>query len=191
MITVQTSTLKALLRFAATKDVRYYLTGICIEPQGYAVATDGHTLMAARIPSFNGQSFIVPTATVKAALSINKRMAHIDVSASVMGGINYTPIDGRFPDWRRVVPTQLSGELAQFDADYLGRCKAALIDLGVSKMKSAAAPITHNGSGPGIVMSPHRLDVLMVVMPVRADGCAGAPDVAAFMRADEPMSIAA
>jgi hypothetical protein len=38
---IQTGKLKALLRFAAVKDTRYYLKGIYFEPEGYAVATDG------------------------------------------------------------------------------------------------------------------------------------------------------
>lgn len=39
-------------------------------------------------------------------------------------------IDGKFPDWRRIYPAQLSGEPAQFDKDLLSRIAKANKALG-------------------------------------------------------------
>lgn len=40
---------RELANFAANQETRYYLKGICLEPSGIAIATDGHCLAARKI----------------------------------------------------------------------------------------------------------------------------------------------
>ena len=174
---IQTDALKALLRFVAVKDVRYYLIGVNFEPEGYAVATDGHTLMAVRCEPFSGDSFIVPSAAAKAAFSLNKKPPEIAVSREAIGGVAHTPIDGKFPDWRQLVPTAPSGDIARFDADYLARVKAAFRDMGATHLAAAGMSVAHNGNGPALV-SVESIDALVLVKPV----CQNNFDVAAKAR---------
>lgn len=178
---IQTDALKALLRFAAVKDVRYYLIGVNFEPEGYAVATDGHTLMAVRCAPFSGDSFMVPSTAIKATLSLNKKLPEIAVSREAIGGVAHTPIDGRFPEWRRLVPTAPSGDIAMFDADYLARAKAAFLDMGATLLAAAGMSVAHNGDGPAL-LSVESIDALMLVMPVRVDNFDVAAKAQEFLR---------
>jgi DNA polymerase III subunit beta len=161
---VQVSHLKALLRFAAVKDARYYLVGVYFDPRGYMVTTDGHTLLATRIEAFPGEGFIIPSATVKAAITLNKKAIEIDVTPAVINGIGYTPVDGRFPDWQHIVPAKLSGKTVTFNPDYLARVKAAANDMGI---KCEALAIGYNGEAPAVIALP-QADALAIVLPVRA-----------------------
>ena len=104
----------------AQQDVRYYLNGLMLElnPDSVrAVATDGHRLalsdMAASVDGAEGQQVIVPR---KGIQELVRLLDDSDVQAQVEIGSNHirvsTPelrftsklIDGRFPDYQRVVP---------------------------------------------------------------------------------------
>jgi hypothetical protein len=133
------------------------------------VATDGHTLLATRIDKFDVPSYIVPSETVKAALSLNKKAAMVEVTSLLFAGISYTPIDGKYPDWFQIVPTELSGEVATFDADYLARIKDAAIDMGYSKSGASALAIGFNGESANVISLPE-VDALAIVLPIRKYG---------------------
>lgn len=79
--TITGAYLRGLLQIAkrAEHDVRYYLRGVYMDPAGYAVATDGHVLLAARVKFARGEGrltlgsgndggFIVPTSVIQTAL---------------------------------------------------------------------------------------------------------------------------
>lgn len=104
----------------AQQDVRYYLNGLLFEPlEGKlrAVATDGHRLalcdMGTTVEASNGQQVIVPRKGVQELLRV---LGDVDEPAEVaigsnhirvdMAAIRFTSklIDGRFPDYDRVVP---------------------------------------------------------------------------------------
>jgi len=105
----------------AQQDVRYYLNGLLLETdkqQLRAVATDGHRLALSEIDllgeSVRGEQLIVPR---KGVLELNRLLEgdgevqlllgpnHIRVQ---LEGIRLTSklIDGRFPDYSRVVPSE-------------------------------------------------------------------------------------
>ena len=72
------------------------------------------------------------------------------------------PIDGTYPDWRRVLPKTVSGEPAQYQAEYLG-------DFGrIADLLGTKYPHIHyNGSSAAIVGNLGA--ALGVLMPMRSD----------------------
>jgi DNA polymerase-3 subunit beta len=74
------------------------------------------------------------------------------------------PIDGKFPDWRRIVPASTSGEIAQFNADYVSGFGDVCKLLG----GSYGPYINHNGSAPAVVTNLP--GALGLIMPFRLDG---------------------
>ena len=74
------------------------------------------------------------------------------------------PIDGKFPDWRRIVPASTSGEAAQFNADYVSGFGDICKLLG-----GKYGPfINHTGGACAVVTNlPGALGLLM---PMRMDG---------------------
>ena len=76
------------------------------------------------------------------------------------------PIDGVYPDWRRVMPGSASLEVAQFDPALVARFGDvhALLS-GSTKFKPV---IHHNGRGGALVSGLGR-DALGVIMPLRVD----------------------
>ncbi|TKB46412.1 DNA polymerase III subunit beta [Thalassotalea mangrovi] len=104
----------------ANQDVRYYLNGMSIETEGNeirSVATDGHRLAICKIADDNLQ---LPTRQVivprKGILEIIRLLDPVDEPVTIYLGSNHIRIvdtefsftsklvDGRFPDYRRVLP---------------------------------------------------------------------------------------
>lgn len=182
-ITIDHSIIKALLICAAKQDIRYYLKGVCVDARANGdvvlVATDGHRLLAYpvaadAIEALAPGEYILPREALEAVKPCKAGRVtlpitiEIDVARRLENKITgatsaITPlIDGRFPDWRRVIPKSVSNEPAQFQADYIG-------DFGrVAELLGAKHPqIHHNGASGAIVgnLGP----ALGVVMPMRLD----------------------
>ncbi|MBL4908873.1 MAG: DNA polymerase III subunit beta [Alteromonadaceae bacterium] len=104
----------------ANQDVRYYLNGMSIETEGHeirSVATDGHRLAICKITNENlslpVRQVIVPR---KGILEIIRLLNQVNDDVQVYLGSNHIRIidtefsftsklvDGRFPDYRRVLP---------------------------------------------------------------------------------------
>lgn len=104
----------------ANQDVRYYLNGMSIETEGNeirSVATDGHRLAICKI---SNETLALPTRQVivprKGILEIIRLLDPLDEEVKVFLGSNHIRIidtefsftsklvDGRFPDYRRVLP---------------------------------------------------------------------------------------
>lgn len=104
----------------ANQDVRYYLNGMSIETEGNeirSVATDGHRLAICKISNeelqLPNRQVIVPR---KGILEIIRLLDPVDEEIQVFLGSNHVRIldtqfsftsklvDGRFPDYRRVLP---------------------------------------------------------------------------------------
>jgi DNA polymerase III subunit beta len=106
----------------AQQDVRYYLNGLLLETSAKllrTVATDGHRLAMAEIdlPAGGkaGQQVIVPRKGVlelQRLLGLNDRILEVSVGSNhvrvEIGDVRFTSklIDGRFPDYGRVIPTK-------------------------------------------------------------------------------------
>jgi DNA polymerase III subunit beta len=110
----------------AAQDVRYYLNGLLLMVEGNelrAVATDGHRLAFAS-QVLNGEfprmEMIVPRKTIlelNRLLADNDEVLNIDMTANQLkfkfGHVNLVTklIDGKFPDYQRVIPASLKNQL--------------------------------------------------------------------------------
>ena len=129
-----------LTQFAmARQDVRYYLNGLLLEitpQQVKAVATDGHRLAVAQFDTVTGmeesKSIIVPR---KGVIELARLLTAEDVELRVRVGTNAVQmvvddvrfssklIDGRFPDYGRVVPdAERCDKRLSMDRESLRQC---------------------------------------------------------------------
>ena len=129
-----------LTQFAmARQDVRYYLNGLLLEvsPQNVkAVATDGHRLAVARLDAATGledeKSIIVPR---KGVLELARLLTTEDAELKIRVGTNAVQleiddvrftsklIDGKFPDYGRVIPDAEScDKRLSLDRESLRQC---------------------------------------------------------------------
>lgn len=145
IIGIKASELKALSYFAAVKDVRNYLNGIFFDVASttpVAVATNGHTLAACKLTGGQSNaSVIVPIQSVSAILKgIGKRDKNNSVTIirhegewSINFGaakIGFSPVEGTFPDYNRVIPKDYAEEIAaQYNPEYLMNAQKAAAEL--------------------------------------------------------------
>ena len=139
-------------RAAGNGDVRYYLNGIYLDSEAkQMVATNGHILACIPYEPENGDaSEIVPVELVKAARvggakasdAISQRQGENNVTQfSTMKWdakskqyleLSMPAIDGKFPDYTRVVPDKPSGDpTITLNADLLADLQAALSNNGL------------------------------------------------------------
>lgn len=81
---------------------------------------------------------------------------------------------GKFPDYERLVPSAVSGDMAHYNSAYLHDCTKAMHLL--ARRPAAAigsAFIAHNGFGPGLVLLND--SAFAVIMPMRGDPGTQAP----------------
>ena len=182
-ITIDHNIVKALLICAAKQDIRYYLKGICVDARANGdvvlVTTDGHRLLAYpvatdAIEALAPGQYIIPREALEAVkpCKAGRHMLPITIEIDTAKGLEnkitgatstVTPlIDGKFPDWRRVLPKTVSGEPAQYQAEYLG-------DFGrIADLLGTKQPHIHyNGSAAAIVGNLGA--ALGVLMPMRSD----------------------
>ena len=110
----------------AQQDVRYYLNGMLLETGGKhlrAVATDGHRLALCQADLDGGavdeQQVIVPRKGVLELQRLLSGEGSVDIVLGAnhvriqLDGIRFTSklIDGRFPEYDRVIPKESSNEL--------------------------------------------------------------------------------
>lgn len=177
--------LKAAAIFAAREDIRFYLNGVLIEStplQTRLCATDGHALFCAKddakgdnVDSFVG---IVPNDTVKQILAWKapyKGAADLPVVITTAADEQraewcgntavFKLLDGKFPDYARVVPEKVSGDASYFNPELLMRCKKAVEALGLNKFGYFAFKQGGDGSAIAVFSS----ESFAVVMPMRGD----------------------
>ena len=173
---IPTDLLKAALFCASNEESRYYLRGVHFSTSGHMVTTDGHRMFVARLNEQPAANVIVPIDDVKAALKLAGARAQeieIDLAANKIGQISFQPVDGTFPDWRRVVPTgeenpsskpELNDgpENVHFNHAYIG-------DLAKMGKTLDGASMLHprSASHPCLVTFGERADCFAVLMPMR------------------------
>lgn len=213
-LTVSLSTLRAARTHSADKDVRYYLCGVYLDTKaGKVVATDGHRMLVAhaRGVKLDAAPVIIPNELLDAALkqfggeyARGKVLGACDVSITVDGAQNSLsiatptghvtgrPLDGQFPDWRRVVPKGdedglLAGAPAVLNSDYVTEaCAALAIARNISKAKAGhhAVRVLQRGEHPSIVCDTDP-DMVVIIMPLRDRMVAEAPVAACRMAHDD------
>ena len=203
MIRIDRAALHAAFRCAAKDGIRHYLNGVLVEASAtetILVATDGYRLAAVRRYAENqgiagkrpAPVLIIPRDVVEKLVKHATKKVDYEPLTLVVGeggalstiidarGITATvehrfaPIDGKFPDWRRVVPAACSGETAQFDPELLDAFSKAAKDLGYEPW---LVTIAHNGATGGARISISDDDSFVgVLMPVRNAPALKAPD---------------
>jgi DNA polymerase-3 subunit beta len=185
--------LAAIAMFAAKKDIRSYLIGVCIDtgPQGtFLVATCGHTVAVHQIDTVArpaGQ-LIMPLAPLASMIKANRRVGikltlpadfsgkydnNIRVKRqitleSLKGEISIvSEMDGIFPDWRRVARYDDAPFPKQvfFNPHYLVQVADAA-DL-ISKRKFAVQ-VRPGGIGVGFATLDHEGKTVAYIMPFRS-----------------------
>lgn len=134
----------------ANQDVRYYLNGMSIETEGAeirSVATDGHRLAICKIAEpdlqLPNRQVIVPR---KGILEIIRLLDSTDENIKILLGANHVRIiddefsftsklvDGRFPDYRRVLPRN-GDKVLKADKDSLRQVLSRVSILSNDKFK--------------------------------------------------------
>ena len=184
--------LAAIAMFAAKKDIRHYLVGVCIDtgPAGaFLVATCGHAMAVHQIDNVArpaGQ-LIMPLAPLASMVKANRRIGiKLTLPAgftgtynnntrvkrqvtleSLKGEIAIVPeMDGIFPDWRRVARYDDAPYPNQvfFNPHYLVRVADAA-DL-ISERKFAVQ-VRPGGTGVGFATLDHEGKTVAYIMPIR------------------------
>lgn len=195
MITLPLRMLAAVAPAMGDKDVRYYLNGVNFEhvQDGViAVATDGHALVAVR-ETLSGiepfASFIMPRETVLELLKLSRKAEEFTVSGGAVacGGATFAfaPINGKFPDWRAVLPaTTQPLESASFNPDVLEiplKAAQALKRRGVTRYASVAFEMAGERAARFTLSNlPDGMRVSGAVMPQRIKNV-GNPDITAHI----------
>lgn len=186
-IQIKYNVLKAAAILSSKKDVRYYLQGVLIQAtpnETRAVATDGHLLGAIQDLSAANDTagmieLIVPRDVID-RLKAPARSADIwvrlerldDQQWRMTHGTTsqlFEAVDGRFPDYSRVIPTEASGEAAQIDPGLIGRMHSAICTAAGSKR--AHMELRLNGTGPAMahMAATEPLNFVGVIMPLRPE----------------------
>jgi hypothetical protein len=195
---INLNALKAVSLFTSKEATRYYLQGVNIEfyPDcTIYTATDGHRLFVYRDvlpgdhePNTLSGSVIIPLAHCAPFKATARDLARqpfariegepFDVSKGAATSfkltwqgtaIEFKPIDGTFPDWRRVLPPRDVASLEAppaeicFNFDYLASfAKAGAIVDGVKP-----SLIPNGDGGPAWISFGHHVPCFGVIMPMR------------------------
>lgn len=164
--------LKAAALLSAKNDIRQYLNGVYVTGN-HLVATDGTVAVVLRLAETSPDSYIIPNEVLK-RVKLFSTMS-INVTATQIADITYTPQEGKFPDYMRIVPRgKMSGEVAHFDFDKLTMFKKAIAL--ITGQKNPFVCLEHNGpSGARVTCSSP--DFVGVVMPFRATASFTAPSL--------------
>jgi len=171
----------------------------------FYAATDGHKLVVIREArqetDENGQ-WIFPRDVIL-GIKLSKRPV-IDIAEfnqeNGKASITYCGtetrfglVDGKFPDWRRVIPSSTSGEIAQFNPDYLVAIRdCAAVTVGVGKYSGLC--LLHNGSSASLYQAndPNFIGVIMPLRINSADVYKPVPDnLNLFWGLSKPLQAAA
>lgn len=186
-IMINTNIFAAASLFRGIDDIRYYLNGLYLETGingARLVGCDGHQLAVAKIEGeFPESSIIIPGSLVAAVKSKAKSPQFVTLEflegnqqfkdgvfvprdiTLTFGEITTTAkeLDGKFPDYRRVVPSEVDGTVAQFDPRLVNRIDKACSILGYKFFVG----IAHNGNSSGLSVIDEGF--VVVTMPFKAD----------------------
>lgn len=188
--------LKAVSLFAGKKDIRYYINGVAVEAvanETRLVGTNGHTMGVHRMVAENECTglvlFVIPNNTVAMLLKLKKPKGSRDDTVTITlpddyaekpdaelradcfgQSILFRRIDGKYPDYARVIPTELSGEVAAFNPEYL-----MLLQKAAQCFHAGAIMPAFGMNGDGAALAVIHDAMIAVVMPMRGDV---SPDVA-------------
>lgn len=183
---------------AHAKDVRRYLTGVCVDtgPKGaFLIASDGHAIAVHCIhrdplPEASivlPESLIVQLESAKCPVirvcfsGEGNAFSGIVRSVSVTAGpvaVTVPEIEAIYPDWRRVARHTPSPEHVFYSPDLIARVHKAGRKLRGAKDKIAALIVPGGAKGPGFAALDVAGRTCAWVMPLllSADDLRGSPD---------------
>lgn len=160
--TIEQSTLSRLIEATqfsmANQDARYFLNGMKFETEGNllrTVATDGHRLAVCTMAlnqELSAHAVIVPR---KAVVELARLLSHSDALVRLeigtgnvrisTEGITFTSklIDGRFPDYRRVLPRN-ADRILETDAESLKRALVRAAILSNERFRGVRLTLSEN-----------------------------------------------
>ena len=192
-LTVSLSIIRAARTHAAEKDLRYWLQGVYFDTKhGKLVATDGHRMLVASASGIQSSvaPFIISNETLDAVLSQykgdygrGKRLGDVEITVTVsdemtvsfntpIGLISGKPVDGTFPDYRRVIPKPenvMTEKPAVFNQTYIYEAFDAILVARNKTLKAAsnyAVKVFGFGESCGVVTDGSG-GVVVIVMPIR------------------------
>ena len=193
-ISIPAHHIEAALRAVSKDETRYYLAGVFIDARGFIAATNGHVAFLAicdearkvsedtsKLP----EGIIVPSDALTLAIKASGRAAGVYVVFErdeqgqwrILYGpasIAFTPIDGTFPDIRRILPEAPETlTAAHYDPVYiamLGKMAAAVN--GGKKGLASSFRLHQAGLAPALVTFRDQGDRVVddcaaVIMPLR------------------------
>lgn len=215
-VTLSRAHLRAMLHLAAKSASRYSLNGVLVEIhaiEGFLVATTGTVMGAIHFalseteqdPDRKPVHVIIPRDVVEHVAKGKSSHDYVtlepvdlpreDGSApgqwkATHAGTStvFSRVDGKFPDWRRVMPQEVSGLACQVDPDLLSLFVKAGRELGMSAARKDCPLVGWNGAEPndhGIVqgggavveipLAPEFIGVIMTRRTPVADIPKGTP----------------
>lgn len=142
IVTIKQEELKRILQsvapIMAKNDVRYYLNGALLECKDgvlSAVGTNGHALGIDSMP-LESEDFehVIPAATVQRLIKslgngemtveFYDRRIKFDINGN---NIVANVIDGKYPDYRRVIPTNHTNQISIDKCQFVESCKRAAV----------------------------------------------------------------
>jgi DNA polymerase III sliding clamp (beta) subunit (PCNA family) len=168
--------LKCMLPFVAKQDIRYYLNGLAIQGDKM-ITSDGHRMTICRLDGDTGLDVIVPISAVKAAIQLAETSS-VEITGERIGDVFYKPIEGTFPNWKKIVPKALkksSNKYFAFNPRYLGDYSKMKVILGCTRYDGIVIYQETEHSPAVIDINEDRFFCLL--MPIHADSAkASIPD---------------
>lgn len=171
--------LRAASLSAAKKDIRYYLNGVCIRyrasvltgmPFAMVYGTDGHRVGCFRtlLSEWIDTDFevIVPLDVIK---SIPKKvqvleLAKLDDKQWRLGNTLFTPVEGKYPDIGRIIPTKFDNQLANVNPEYLMDAYEAM---KIYRDKGYHYFLFETNADSACAVHDGQSDAFVVIMPMR------------------------
>ena len=141
MLQILTNQLKAAVMMAATKDVRYYLNGVCIMVEGdgsvHIKATDGTVAFEDVAPNkCEAQkgpfAIIIPLVAAKVAAKTKGPVVQLSALPDgkyLIADTVFAPLDWQFPNTDRIFArrdSSFDNTVAHYDFELLARCQLAM-----------------------------------------------------------------
>lgn len=159
---------RAAILFAGKHDIRFYFNGVHLTA-GRVQSSNGHAAFFHKADIPDGVDVIIPREVIERVLKVKAQECELSIGETCSiqcAGIEFKfkPVDGKFPDCSRIIPTQVTGEAATFNPDYLAACQKAAKALHGGKGYFSMA---YNGIGPAVIRFSEHDTAFAVVMPMR------------------------
>lgn len=169
---VNASKFKSAAVCKACKDIRFYLNGVFLSHSGAAVGTDDHALVIASNAFVPPADFAGVIIALDAKVPAKCEQIEFDTQSGIarflsalgdpIGLCDFKIIDGRYPDYYRVIPKKIEKiEAIGIDPELFSR--AAKVFPG---LKYRGVRLEFYGAvGAVKITHPSAPDVIMIVMP--------------------------